>query len=535
MTNPESSEGVSNYDIGEALKELEDSINKDNDFLKYISPEIKDVVWMSQIPKDLWSDFVEKFNSFYKWEKVLHFDYGEVDSDLISNIFWNLQPETKNIITSNLDLVFLFYIKKICPNNYEAIFFYFKSIYDWIWEDRNNIYATNNRDTYYDVIKVIKKHWDNSLKYFKYCNCYNKAYVSEGALSFWDNVKYPAAVNFWEIFVEEDESANLFEYLSLYPTKLKNLGWNIIKEIDLDVNKWVVFCFRGILEMVKSRSDFEFPPYLNESASDAEKQERKLQRDNIIKEYETMLRNYISRDFEIDGNWERIQKPRNKSFDKIFYTHPDWDEIIDEYHTDENTLKGFTQNEISEYSFKVDPNQNEEYYEKTGAENEEAEQVSKKLLLDIETYVKSHPNEKILVCVDQHGWLDWSSRNGWKKEDWIKLANLSPNIKIWSIRCFFWRAYDNKDIYTHQSSVSWFSNKTVTQGFVTNVISSANEMGLWFHEMEIYTRLNYFFGATPLTESMEYIDRNTGETKTSKMGLARNGNQSDVSPGVSYA
>ncbi len=401
-------------------------------------------------------------------------------------------------------------------------------MYDWLWEEYDSIAALRNPNTCYYVIKVVEKYKDESLKYFKFCGCYDWTYIMKTISSLWikKNLvnyyeKYAATLNFWETFVEEEESANLFEYLSLNPVKLKNLWWSIIKEIDLDVNKWVNFCFRWILEMVKSRPDIEFP-HLNDNPTEDEKKRWKVKWGDIINEYELMLRNYISKDFMMDGNWEKIQKPKKGTFDKIFYTRPYWDEVVDNYHTNESTLRELTQNEISQYSFKVDSKQGEEYYEKTGAENEEAEQVSKNLLSDIESYVKNHPNEKILVCIDQHGWLDGSSRNGWKKDDWINLANLSPNLKIWSIRCFFWEAFDNEDIYNHQSSVSWFSNKTVTTGYITNIINDANEKWLWFHEMEIYARLNYSFSATPLTESMEYTDWNTWETEIWKIGLAQN-------------
>lgn len=550
LANPEFSEKLP-YDIDEELKSLKDSIeqnhdtNKDttkeyNDFSKYVSSNFMGVIWISQIPEKVWSNFILKFRNFYNWEKILDYERNNVDSNLISNIFWNLQSETKNIIKSNLDLAFLFYIKEICPKNYEEIFVYFKSIYEWIGEESYSVYALRDPNTYYDIIKFIKKHKDESLKYFKFCSCYNWTHMKKTISSLWikDNLivffeKYAASLNFWETFVEEEESANLFNYLSLNPIKLTDLEWNIIKEIDLDINKWINFCFRGIIEMVKSRPDINFP-HLNENASESEKIEWAQQWEKIIKEYENMLRNYISKDFEVNDDWKKIQKPKNKTFDKIFYTRPYWDDIIDDYHTDTATLNEFTQNEISEYSFNVDPNQSEEYYEKTGAENKEAKEVSNQFLSDIESYVKNHPNEKILVCIDQHGRLDGSSRNGRKKEDWIKLANISSNVKIWSIRCFFWMAYDNENIYNHKSSLSWFSNKTVTTGYISNIINDANEKGLWFHEMEIYARLNYSFSATPLTESMKYTNRNTWETEIWKIGLAQNDNQNNNSD-VTYA
>jgi hypothetical protein len=72
------------------------------------------------------------------------------------------------------------------------------------------------------------------------------------------------------------------------------------------------------------------------------------------------------------------------------------------------------------------------YDEKYRRENHEIKMIS-----DIENYVREHPTEKILVCINQHGSPDGSSGNSRTKEDWIRLANISPNVKIRSIRCYF--------------------------------------------------------------------------------------------------
>jgi aminoglycoside/choline kinase family phosphotransferase len=48
--------------------------------------------------------------------------------------------------------------------------------------------------------------------------------------------------------------------------------------------------------MIKTRDDINFPVY-KENMSDIEKTEWRKQWDKIIKEYETLLRNYISQDF----------------------------------------------------------------------------------------------------------------------------------------------------------------------------------------------------------------------------------------------
>ena len=144
------------------------------------------------------------------------------------------------------------------------------------------------------------------------------------------------------------------------------------------------------------------------------------------------------------------------------------------------------------------------------------------MLSDIEEYVKEHPNEKILICIEQHGNPDGSSWNWWTKEEWLKLANISENIKIWSIRCYFGTAFDNDNIYNQKSSVSWFSNLSTGNMTVNEAINNSLNKDLWFHEMEIYTRLNYPVSVTPLTESMEYTDWNTWETETWKIWLAQN-------------
>ena len=193
---------------------------------------------------------------------------------------------------------------------------------------------------------------------------------------------------------------------------------------------------------------------------------------------------------------------------------PNRDGVIEGYmhrSLPKNWIQQFSWNEVWDYSFNwmVDS-------------EEKIKETSFKMISDIEKYVKEHPNEKILVCVEQHGWSDWASCNWWTKEDWIKLANISPNIKIRSIRCFFWAAYNNKDIYNHKSSVSWFSNRYKASPYVAQPIKQALDQWLWFHEMEIYTRLNYPISVAPLTESMEYTNWSTWKIEISKIWLAQN-------------
>ena len=158
----------------------------------------------------------------------------------------------------------------------------------------------------------------------------------------------------------------------------------------------------------------------------------------------------------------------------------------------------------------------------------------KKMIFDIENYIKNHPKEKVLVCISHHGGDDWASDNGLSREDWVKLANISPNIKIWSQRCHFWSALDNKDIYNYSSAISWFSNYSATHAYVLEAINIACEKGLWFNELEIYTRLYYPRSVTPLTEILEYKNSKTKKREKWNVWLAQNIDQNDVSK-VHYA
>jgi hypothetical protein len=63
--------------------------------------------------------------------------------------------------------------------------------------------------------------------------------------------------------------------------------------------------------MVKSRPDIEFP-HLNENATELEKDKRRQEWKRIIKEYESMLRDYIAKDKQ-----ENTEGTKN-TFDKIF-------------------------------------------------------------------------------------------------------------------------------------------------------------------------------------------------------------------------
>ncbi len=476
--------------------------------------EIKNNQNLSRIP-----DYI--INEYFEFIKD---EISEKDGfeERLQTKLWLSGNIFKDIEVNYLNWSILFYVKKLCPNKYEDIL---RLLVFLFGENFSVFNDTTDLNIIRIIINFIKRYWENtSYRCLKYCSPFEWSYLKNwlGAeLSY-----FSMAVQFYENFVIEPESLNLITFLISNPQKLSNLGWMKIKEIDLNINTWINFAFRGILEMVKSRPDINFP-HLNKNASKLEKAEWKHQWEKIIKEYENMLRNYISKDFETNNNWEKIQRLKNKTFDKIFYTRPYWDHVIDDSNS-ESILGDFTQNEISKYSFNTEPFQIEDLFRKNKSVNEETRQISRKLLSDIESYVKDHPNDRILICIDQHGQLDGSSRNWWNKEDWIKVANLSPNVKIWSIRCFFWAAYDNENIYSYKSSLSWFSNKTATNSYVIDGIDYANDIGLWFHEMEIYTRLNYFISVSPLTENMKYIDWNSWKTKVWKVWLAQNDtNESD--------
>ena len=144
------------------------------------------------------------------------------------------------------------------------------------------------------------------------------------------------------------------------------------------------------------------------------------------------------------------------------------------------------------------------------------------LLSDVKKYLEEHPNEKVLLCVEHHWGSNWSSGNWWTKKDREEIANISPNLKIWSIRCYFGKALENKNIYNYKSPVSWFSNNSMTDVYVSDILNLASKKWLWFHEMEIFTRLNYLGSVAPLTEYMKYNDKKTWEIKTWKVWLAQN-------------
>lgn len=434
----------------------------------------------------------------------------------------------------------LFYIKKLCPNRSNEIIPFIRIMFDGLIESMST-YAMVKK-----LIWSIEYYWDSAYEYLRFCSPFAWSYIKEWASHvygkyFWETLDamkerlkehYEEAwrnleeldkdlvhaqnilwyngflTQFLENFTGKPESLNLFSFLKDNPQKLDNLWGKEIKSINLSLDSWINFAFRGIIEFVKTRPDIDFP-YLEENPTDEERKEWKQQRVKIIKEYENMLRNYIARDNPENNN------SKWKAFDKIFFTLSQWCIWFSDKDSDimpsKDWAQQFSWTEVVDYS-------KDDTWETKGIT----------MISDIEKYAKEHPNEKILVCVNHHWSPDWSSSNWWAKDDWIRLANISNNIKIWSIRCFFWNVFDNKNIYDYQSSISGFSNNTVTMSNQCEIVGEARKKNLWLHEMEIYTRLYYSNSVGPLTESMEYTDWNTWKSEIWKIGLAQNNDRQNT-------
>lgn len=513
--------------------------NFDEKIWKRIMKEI-DICWKNFfIPEEIIDSFKEEVKKYSRKELAENDDYA--NDYFLKSLFWDKCSCLKEEIydQSFSSYLFPYYLKSLWLSNYASIIKQIKPIFIWLeYVERPEMINMNlnNQDFYGKIYWFLEKHWDKSETYLQYLAPHTWSYIHNWSLllNAWEkkeDLEWLASVTqFFEIFINEPESINLFEFLNSNPQKLSNLWWKMIKEIDLNTSKWINFCFRWIIEMVKSRADLSFP-HLNNYATKQEEEKRKFDWLNIIKEYEKTLKEYISKDFTTDGQWEIVEKPREQTFDKIFYARPLWDETIDKFHVDNKTLQSLSTNNIADYS-----------YAKKDIEDvwdwnlwwEKSLNKQDQILKDIEKYVSLHPHEQILVCIDEHWDKDWSSLNWWSKEDRLRLANLSPNIKIWSFRCYFWTAFESDTITNQISSVSWYSNQSPTSGQVSNIINEASKLWLWYHEMELYVRLNYLQSISPLTESMEYTNRNTWETEIWKIGLAQNDNQNNNSD-VTYA
>lgn len=486
------------FELNIMLKASEFWISQEitNEYIKLIKENFPD--WIDN-KKMIWEKIgMEVFWNPYFWEFQIK------DSFLIFSLMKEYPEDYNNLINSLFEIIWWAFSERT-------------------WGINPNI-NTDHKDleSYItDYYRLIKKYWTkNILDYIKYCKPNASSYTRKWSIIMGKTIYewgtdfrewMSTTIQFFEIFWDEPEAWNLFNYLKNNPQKLENLWWKELKTIDLNTENSINFCFRWILEMVKSRPDIN-PPHLKEQPTEEEKKQWENDWNHIIREYENMLRDYIAKDFENNSE--------NKTFSKIFFTSPINDWVLEDYNVSKDKIQNFSENQVIDYSYKVDKKDCENIILEKWETEEEIKEKQKKMIKDIEEYVLSHPNEKILVCVEDHWNPDWSSWNGWSKEDWIKLANISPNIKIWSIRCLFWTAYENKDIYNNKSAVSWFSNKSITAAEVTRVINYALEKGVWFNEMELMTRMYYNYSVTPLTENMTYQNWETWEQEIRNIWLA---------------
>lgn len=515
--------------ISEELWNLKDDILEDKS--KYENFDIY-INWKSiWIPDDFIINFIKELQKIYNIDEIKS-DWL-INDDVKKMVLWDQNIDIEEI-TNGLALVIM-YIKKLTGNDFMKVLnCFFSTVF--IAEDQasTTIINKNFKDlnsVQFAFFDIIKKYWDKSSIYLDFFFSKKENYILDSESDI-DPFTWTSSViarwmitNFFEIFWNEPEVPNLLDFLYEYPQTLENLWWKEVKSIELSMRKWYNFCFKWIIEMVKSRSDLGFPHLWN-SPTDNDKMERKKNWEKIIREYELMIRNYISKDYYIDGNGNKQEKQKETTFWKIFFSCPIGDDVLQEYNVSKENLQKYSKQEIADYSF----NENKYGHDNNGeyiiTEQWITEEWRKKLwqqmLNDIEVYSREHPDEDILVYVQHHWNPDWSSGNWWTKEDWGKLANISPKIKILSCRCYFWTAYENKDIYNQLSSVSWFSNESATNWRINNAINWSLEKWVWFHELEILSRLNYNLSTSSLTESMEYTNWSTWETEIWKIGLAQN-------------
>jgi len=553
-------------DVNTLITNAENNLRKYSEFLA--------------IPSEVADEFLSEIEKQWK-EKLLS---QRIDDETLVNIFWSEVLNVRNdpafweFLQWDIKFfVILYYLKKLSPERYSE---YMQPIYQillWFWEapDMVNKNIKTTSQALEIIYSFIKNNWDEALSYLSYCSPSEWTYLKTSTVPMVDNAVNEmvemkrsriqndlmnekiawwtpearsdgwdaeqvevdpwqilsqfaedtrrtyqwiyewiwSAIQFFETFIDEPEWKNLFDYLKDHPQKLSNLWWKEIKEIDLNTEKWVNFCFHWIISMVRSRPDIDFP-HLPENPTQEDRESWSNQWWKIIKEYENVLRNYISLDFTTNENWEKVEKPREQTFDKIFYIAQNWDFTIDQYKISKDVLWWLTTNEVSDFSY--------QYSDNDEVRKSNAYAVIDEFADELRDYMAKNPDKKILICINDHWNPDGSSENEMKKEEWLALANMSENINIWSIRCFFWTAYEKDQITQNQSSVSWFSNNSPTLWPVTLVIDEANKKNLWYHEMEIYTRLNYISSVSPLTESLPYTNWNTWEAEVWKIWIAQN-------------
>ena len=522
-----------------------DNDKKDNKIAKSNEKnEIQKPETLESLAENLWvtNDSIQSFTEDLKQQYNLQDTWYETILNLIKtkdiSIFKSLLNAVPFFNDMNVDNTYelddnsakqalkssllIYHLKTKYPKSSE----YIQIICYWILATDSNFFKwAKNVEFFNSLGNIAARYWDKFDDYLAFCwKWISKTIDNSNFLSvneWWrspDETKYRMEW-FWmistfvELFNTEPESRNLFEFLSDNPQKLSNLWWKHIKEIPLTIDNWVNFCFRWILEMVKSRNDLNIP-HLSNSPTQEQKQERKKWWEYIIKEYENILREYISNDFvkdekwnvAEDKNWESLQKPRNTTFDKIFFSQargeedPTWVMKLASKDFDISDLQKYSNNPIEDISSDVTKNNSVDY---------------------IKQYLEEHPNEHVLIFLDQHGSDDWSSSNWRNKEDWLKLANISSNLKIMSSRCNFWYAYDNETFYEHKSSLSWFSNKESAVSTATQFLRKWYEKWMWFYETELRIRLQYNLTVSPLSETMSYVNKNNNKTEIWKVWLAQ--------------
>gem|GEM_PF-4003660 len=70
--------------------------------------------------------------------------------------------------------------------------------------------------------------------------------------------------------------------------------------------------------MIKSRDDIDLPTSLTANPTEEEKYKRENERQQIVKEYESVIRNKIKLDFKQNSE-ENIETPKDETFDQIFF------------------------------------------------------------------------------------------------------------------------------------------------------------------------------------------------------------------------
>ena len=571
------------------LKNIEEEVNSK---IFDIAEKNFKAVWEGfYVPNEVIDEFLNKIKEV--WKELLLAD--ELTDEQLQKIFWEDVSALKKypFFTWNIKYFnLLYYVKKLCPDNYVVTMNAIMPVFMWFADNAImdvkllNAKLNNEGEVYRYLYSFVEKYWSKSADMINYFIARDWTYLKEWTSSMvkamldvseknndqdheqktdtvnwgddlnhaltedsweavitpraWENSNYEekyesdlekysqmwSAFQFYESFIFEPEWVNLFEYLKDTPVKLSNLWWKVISEIDLNTERWINFCFHWIISMIKTRDDINFPVY-KENMSDKEKTEWKKQWDKIIKEYETLLRNYISQDFTTNESWEKVEKPRNMTFNKVFYLSPRWDDVLDNYRVSHDVVQWLTSKPVSDF-----------IYQKTGDkdnDNISGKNQFEQFSDELKTYLSENPNDKILVCINEHWSSDWSSANTMMKEDWLNLANLSENINIWSIRCYFWSAFETEQVSGLKSSVSWYSMNTPALGPVVKSIDEAAKLWLWYHEMEIYSRLKYLTTVTPLSESMSYTNWNTWETEIGKVWLAQNDNCSEIGDWVDFA